>query len=312
MKSSRMKFCVVLLAAAAALAFGQQPSSGGAGAPPRFTAETKMVRLLVNVKDANGDLVGSLEKSDFSVYDCGVKQEIDAFERQTALPLSISVLIDISASTLKDIRYETTSLEKFFKALLESGNTKDAAAVYAFNDSITLLRDFTRNQSRLAGSMRNLNSVGSTALYDAIVLASEGLTDREGRHVLVIVTDGGDTGSKYLFRDAIKEAHLADAVVYPIVVVPITNDAGRNVGGENALAQIAKDTGGRTFYPSVGAQLDQSFADILRDLRRTYLLAYYPHDLPKNAPEFHPVRVEMSRKDLRPSTRAGYYGDAGR
>ncbi len=144
------------------------------------------------------------------------------------------------------------------------------------------------------------------------MLAAEGVTNREGRHVIVIVTDGGDTGSTYKYRDAIKEAHLADAVVYPIVVVPITNDAGRNIGGENALAQIATDTGGRTFYPSVGAQLDQAFGDILKDLRRTYLLAYYPRELPKEPPAFHPVRVEMSRKDLRPSARAGYYGDAGR
>jgi Ca-activated chloride channel family protein len=288
------------------------PTLAGQQDPARFKAETKMVRLLVNVKDAKGELVGSLEKSDFTVYDCGVKQEVDSFERQTAMPLSISVLIDVSGSTLKDIRYETTSIEKFFKALLNSGNMKDAAAVYSFNDSVTLLKSFTRNQGQLSGSMRNLNPVGSTALYDAIVFAAEGLNNREGRHVVVIVTDGGDTGSKYRYGDARREAHLADAVVYPIVVVPITNDAGRNTGGENALALMAKDTGGRTFYPSVGAQLDQTFAEILKDLRRTYLLAYYPHELPKDAPEFHPVQVEMSRSDLRPSTRTGYYGDAGR
>ncbi len=110
------------------------------------------------------------------------------------------------------------------------------------------------------------------------------MSNREGRHVLVIVTDGGDTTSKYRYRDAHREAHLADAVVYPIVVVPISNDAGRNVGGENALPQMAKDTGGRTFYPSVGAQLDQAFADILRDLRTQYLLGYYPRDLPRMRP----------------------------
>ncbi len=288
------------------------PTLAGQQDPARFKSQTELVRLLVNVKDAKGELVGSLEKSDFTVYDCGVKQVIDTFERQTALPLSISVLIDVSGSTLKDIHYETASLEKFFKALLGSGNEKDAAAVYAFNDSVTLLKNFTRNQGQLNGSMRNLNPVGSTALYDAIVLAAEGVSNRDGRHVVVIVTDGGDTGSKYRFPDAIKEAHLADAVVYPIVVVPITNDAGRNTGGENALALMAKETGGRTFYPSVGAQLDQTFAEILKDLRRTYLLAYYPHDLPKGAPEFHPVRVEMSRPDLRPANRTGYYGVAGR
>jgi Ca-activated chloride channel homolog len=278
----------------------------------KFKSETKMVRLLVNVKDAKGDLVGSLEKSDFTVYDCGVKQEIDAFERETMLPLSISVLIDISSSTLKDIRSETASLEKFFKALLDSGNAKDAAAVYSFNDSVTLLKDFTRNQGQLNGTLRSLNPLGSTSLYDAIVFGAEGVSNREGRHVLVIVTDGGDTTSRYRYPDAIKEVHLADAVVYPIVVVPITNDAGRNVGGENALTLIAKATGGRTFSASVGAQLDHTFAEILKDLRRTYLLAYYPRSLPKDAPRFHPVRVDMSRPDLQPSARTGYYGDAGR
>ncbi len=280
--------------------------------PPRFKVETKMVHLLVNVKDARGDLVGSLEQSDFTVYDCGVKQEIAAFERQTQLPLSISVLIDISSSTLKDFRSETTSLEKFFKALVGSGNTKDAAAVYSFNDAVTLQRDFTRNLGQLNGSLRSLNPIGSTSLFDAIYFGAEGVSNREGRHVLVIVTDGGDTTSTYRYRDAIKEVHLADAVVYPIIVVPITNDAGRNVGGEHALEQIAIDTGGRPFSASIGAQLDQTFAEILKDLRRTYLLGYYPRELPKEAPEFHPVKVQMSRPDLRPSTRTGYYGDAGR
>ncbi len=96
----------------------------------------------------------------------------------------------------------------------------------------------------------------------------------------MIVTDGGDTTSKYHYQDAIKEAHLADAVIYPIVVVPITNDAGRNIGGENALTQVAKDTGGRTFAASLGAPLDQAFADILRDLRRQFYIGYYPHGLP--------------------------------
>lgn len=304
----RPAFNRIKLGAIAALAaltlFGQQT--------PTFRAETRMVRLLVNVKDSSGDLVGSLEKSDFTVYDCGVKQQIETFERQTALPLSVSVLIDISASTLKDIASERSSLERFFKALVGSGNPKDAAAVYSFNDSITLLRDFTHNLGRLNASIRNLTSVGSTSLYDAIHFGAEGVSSQDGRHVMVIVSDGGETTSKYRYSDAVKDAQLADAVVYPIIVVPITNDAGRNIGGENALKQIAADTGGRWFYATVGAQLDRTFSDILLDLRRTYLLAYYPHELPKDAPAFHPVRVEMSRAGLRPSTRAGYYGSTGR
>jgi Ca-activated chloride channel family protein len=276
--------------------------------PQPYKVDVRLVHLLVNVKDARGELVGSLQKNDFSVYDCGVKQDIAAFEPQTDQPLSVAVLIDTSGSTFKDVREETTSIEKFFKALLGSGNNKDAASVYSFNYQVTLLKDFTRSSSALNSSIRDLKSVGGTSLFDAIVLSAQRVANRAGRHVEVIVTDGGDTTSKYHYPDAIKEAHLADAVIYPIVVVPISNDAGRNIGGENALAQVAKDTGGRTFYPSLGAPLDQAFADILRDLRRQYYIGYYPRELPPDAPAFHPVRVEMSRPDLRPSTRAGYYG----
>jgi Ca-activated chloride channel family protein len=127
--------------------------------------------------------------------------------------------------------------------------------------------------------------------------------------VIVVVTDGGDTTSNKKYRDALEAAHLADAVVYPILVVPITNDAGRNTGGEHALETIAQGTGGRVFTPSVGAQLDAAFAQILRDLRTQYLLGYYPRNLPPDTPRFHTVRVETDRKDLRPSTRSGYYSD---
>ncbi len=275
---------------------------------PPYKVDVKLVRLLVTVKDAHGELVGSLEEKDFTVYDCGVKQDISVFDQQADQPLSVSVLIDTSGSTLKDVREETTSIEKFFKALLGSGNSKDAASVYSFNYQVTLLTDFTRSRLALRSSLRDLNSVGGTSLFDAIVLSTQRIANREGRHVVVIVTDGGDTTSKYHYQDAIREAQLADAVVYPVVVVPISNDAGRNTGGENALAQVAKDTGGRTFYPSVGAPLDQAFGDILRDLRRQYFLGYYPRNLPQDAPAFHQVQVEMMRPDLRPSTRAGYYG----
>ncbi len=165
------------------------------------TSDVTTVRLgWSTLKDAHGDLVGSLESKDFTVYDCGVKQDVKVFEAQTELPLSVSVLIDISASTLIDIKYETASIEKFFKALLGSGNPKDAAAVYSFNDSVTLLKNFTRNQGQLDSSIRFLNSEGSTALYDAIVFAARGGSERMGRHVIVIVTDGGDTSSKYKYR----------------------------------------------------------------------------------------------------------------
>ncbi len=278
----------------------------------QFKSKVTTVHLLVNVKDSQGNVVGSLDSKDFSVYDCGVKQEIKAFDRQTELPLSISLLVDTSGSTFKDLAYEKTSAEKFFKALLGQGNPKDAAALYSFNQDVTEVRGFTRRTAQLTADLRTLRGDAGTSLYDAIRLASEAVGNRDGRHVLVVVTDGGDTTSKSRYADALEAAHLADAVIYPILVVPITNNAGRNTGGENALKQMAIDTGGRVFAPSVGAELDQAFTEILHDLRTQYVIWYDPQNLPKDAPRFHLVRVEMKRPDLRPQTRTGYYGEASR
>ncbi len=117
-----------------------------------------------------------------------------------------------------------------------------------------------------------------TSLYDAILLASRDIEDRPGRKVLVIVTDGGDTTSHADFQRAAEAAQLADAVIYPVLVVPITNEAGRNIGGENALTTLAERTGGRVFAPSLGAALDQAFDQIIRDLRTQYLLGFYPKE----------------------------------
>jgi Ca-activated chloride channel family protein len=296
----------------AALILGLSALRAGAQPAANYKVDVKLVRLLVNVKDSLGNVVGSLEAKDFSVYDCGVKQSIAKFDRQTELPLSISLLVDTSGSTAKDLGFEVTSADRFFKTLLGQGNPKDAAALYSFNESVFEVRGFTRQLSRLSTDLRALRPSSGTSLYDAILLASEAMGNREGRHVIVVVTDGGDTTSRIKYADALEGVHLADAVVYPIVVVPITNNAGRNTGGEHALVQIARDSGGLTFEPTVGAELDQAFADIIRDLRTQYMIAYYPQDLPADAPRFHPVHLEMKRADLRPQTRTGYYGVASR
>ncbi|HEX5432432.1 MAG TPA: VWA domain-containing protein [Bryobacteraceae bacterium] len=309
MKSPSALLALLLIPLSGQISFAQAAASQ---APPSFSVDVKLIRLLVTVKDAKGALIGSLERGDFSVFDCGVKQTISVFERQTELPLSVSILIDTSGSTYKDLRYEIASIEKFSKTLLGEGNPKDAAALYSFNYDVTLLSDFTRRAPRLKESLRTVQPGGGTSLYDAISLSARGLSNRDGRHVIVVVTDGGDTTSHLKYRDALEDAHLADTVIYPIVVVPITNDAGRNVGGEHALETMATETGGRVFVPSVGDELDRAFTQILRDLRTQYLIGYYPRNLPANAPHFHPVRVELSRADLRAITRTGYYGSSSR
>ena len=269
----------------------------------------RLVRLLATVKDSAGQLIGSLNKSDFAVYDNGVKQDVAVFERQTEQPLSVAVLVDTSASTGIELKYELDSVARFLRALIREGNPDDAAALYSFNWQVTLLSSYTRRLARLEQHLKQLRSEGGTSLYDAIYLSSEDLEGRDGRHVMVVVTDGGDTTSSKDFHAALDAAQRADTILYPVLVVPIRNDAGRNVGGENALATLAAGTGGRVFLPTVGTELDNAFADILRELRTQYLIGYYPKDLPPTKDRFHKVQVKVNSPNLRVLTRSGYYGE---
>ncbi|HLH39589.1 MAG TPA: VWA domain-containing protein [Bryobacteraceae bacterium] len=291
-----MKF--ILTFAAAAMIFGQSQ-------PARFTADVRLVRLLVNVKNAKGELVGSLEKDQFTVFDDNVRQEIKVFERYTTTPLSVAALVDTSGSTRIDWQTEVRSITKFFKALFAEGNERDAASLFTFNYDVTQQSDFTRSSKLLEDRLKYIKPEGGTSLYDAIYHAARNLQSREGRHVMVLVSDGGNTTSSKQYIEAREAAQRADAVIYPIIVVPIQNDAGRNLGGEHALQQLAADTGGRWFDATI-EELDKTFAEILRDLRAQYMIAYYPTDARKG---FHQVRVELNRPDLRATTRTGYYGE---
>jgi Ca-activated chloride channel family protein len=277
-------------------------------APPSFSVTSNLVRLLVTVRDAaTSAIVTNLGKDDFRVFDDTVEQTISVFERNTSLPLSIALLIDTSGSTNKDIAYETGSILKFLRTLKQAGNPDDALAVYSFNWQVKMDVGYTRNEQRAERALRQLHGEGGTSLYDAIYLVSSDLADRDGRHVMVVVTDGGDTTSYKKFEDAVKAAMRSEAVLYPIVVVPIENDAGRNTGGEHALETMAHATGGRTFYPAGAGQLDQAFTEILRELRTEYLLGYYPR-LPMGITNrYHAVQVTVRRPELKVITRSGYY-----
>ncbi|MGA2136633.1 MAG: VWA domain-containing protein [Bryobacteraceae bacterium] len=276
----------------------------------QIKVQVNLVRVLATVKNPAGELVGALDKDEFEVLDNGVSQQIAVFERQTDQPLSVSLMVDASGSTAKDLKYETDSVVRFLHALFAEGNPKDTVALYSFNYQVTLHNFFTHNQAPLEHSLRAIQGEAGTSLYDAIYLASHDLEPREGRKVMIIVTDGGDTTSAKDFHAALDAAQLANTSIYPVLVVPIANDAGRNLGGEHALITMAAGTGGRVFQPTLGAALDAAFTEIIKDLRTQYLLGYYPHNVPLTKNRFHRLTVRVRRPDLRVTSRNGYYGEA--
>jgi Ca-activated chloride channel homolog len=278
--------------------------------PTVFRTDVSLVHVIASVKNPKGELVGSLHKEDFEIYDNGVKQEITNFERQSSTPLSVVLLIDTSGSTAKDLKYETDSASKFLHALLSEGNPKDAVALYAFNYDVHVVRDFTHNYASLDAQLKLLHGEAGTALYDALYHAGSALEPREGRKVMVVISDGGNTTSSMDIHQALRQAQLADAVVYPVIDMPITNIAGRNTGGEHSLIFLANGTGGRTFEPGNSAEFDKAFADIISELRTQYWMGFYPHAVPPTKEPFHKLEVRVKQPDLQVSARNGYYGSA--
>ena len=219
------------------------------GQKPTFAIKVNLARLLVSVRDANGGVITTLNKEDFRVSDSGVPQDITVFERNTSLPLSVAILIDTSGSTENDLHFEEDSILRFLPAFLNAGNPADTFALFSFNWRTNMEVDYSRSRKRAERALHALHGEGGTSMYDAVYLASDTLDGRDGRHIMVLVTDGGDTTSYKKYQDALAAAQRNDVVLYPIVIVPIANDAGRNTGGEHALATMAESTGGRVFYP---------------------------------------------------------------
>jgi Ca-activated chloride channel family protein len=147
-------------------------------------------------------------------------------------------------------------------------------------------------------------------VFDAVYLAARSLDHRQGRKVMVLITDGGDTISKLDYKEAARAAEEAEAIVYSIIVVPIENSAGREIGGEHALIQLSADTGGKYYYATSMAQLDDAFRQISDELRTQYLLAYYPSQRLSNS-QFRRIQVGISgpaeASAYRVRNRAGYY-----
>lgn len=312
-RSAEILHVVFLLLALAALPLPAQFKPANPSSPPAdeqvptFSAKVSLVRVLVTVKDASGAVVINLNKTDFSAVDSGVAQQISVFERNTSVPLSVAILLDTSGSTRGSLPYETQSIRRFLGALIGAGNPDDAFEIFSFNWRTNLELDFTRNVKRADGMLKTLRGDGGTSLYDSMFLASDTLARREGRRVMVIVTDGGDTTSYKKYNDALRAAQEVDAVVYPIVVVPVNADPGRNLGGEHALETLAESTGGKAFSPQGTAALNQAFSDIIRELRTQYLLGFYPRGVPQQPRSFHSLKIMTVNPALRVASRSGYY-----
>jgi Ca-activated chloride channel homolog len=238
-----------------------------------INVDVKLVNVFVTVTDEHGAPMGGLKQDNFVLREDGREQKISVFDKESELPLSIVVAVDTSLSTRKDLPLELASARRFAKAILRP---VDGLSLFQFSELVDQVTSFTSDIRTIDRAIDRIHSGSATALFDAIYLGSQTLERRQGRKVMVVITDGGDTVSSVSYQDAVREAQQAEAIVYSVIIVPIEASAGRDTGGEHALIQISEDTGGRYFYATSGPQLDDAFRQISDELRTQYLLAYYP------------------------------------
>jgi Ca-activated chloride channel homolog len=281
---------------------------------PTIKVETRLVNVAVNVVDEHGAPVPGLTQDDFQISEDSHPQKISFFEKDSTTPLSIVLAIDASGSVLADARLEKEAAKHFINALLRD---QDELDLMDFSDTVREIVPFTNQKKEIEHGLNDLQPGDETVLYDAIYLGAQRLAatrqDAGRRRVLVLITDGVDTkGTRY--EQALEQAQRAGAMVYSMIIVPVEADAGRNTGGEHALIQMARDTGGKYYYVEDPKDLEPAFAHLSDDLRTQYVLGYYAPQNLRHDQAFRAIGVQMKDPALRGRYslryRTGYYSDA--
>ena len=317
---------VLALAVTAALpAQTPQAAPPQEGAPVAITVDVDVVSILASVRDKRGGLVANLEKNDFTVLEDGKPQTIKYFTRETDLPLTIGLLIDVSRSQENLIDIERSAASAFFSQVLRQ---KDEAFLISFGEESELLQDYTNSARLLTSAMRDLrvsSAVGGigpgpvptvgqlrgTVLYDAIyVAADEKLKTEVGRKVIVVITDGVDEGSKLPESDAIMAAQKADTVIYSVEYSDSRFYGGFGIGfgssGGAVLRKMSDETGGHSFRVDRSNPLDKVFTQLQEEMRSQYMIGYTPLNDAKDG-SYRKLEIKMANKDLKAQARKGYY-----
>ena len=300
--------------------------------------ETNLTSIFFTAADRNKRFVSTLKPEDIRVLEDGQPQQIFTFQQNVDLPLSLAILIDTSASeerTLPDLK---AAAQAFLENLIRPA--KDEVAVISFTGETTLEQSFTGSVERLRRAIdrvefvppsgyvgggvvvngtppisgTNQSLAGSTAIWDAIWVTSDEVIRDSAEHTrraIILLTDGVDTSSRMKMHEAIEHAQKVDALIYAIGI----GDRYTFNVEEGTLRKVAERTGGRAFFPSNERDLQDAFAQIQRDLREQYLVAYSPSNKARDGSyrkiEIQVITPEMREKSLKLTYRPGYFAKSG-
>jgi VWFA-related protein len=285
--------------------------------------DVDVVSLYCTVHNKQNGLVGSLTKNDFDLAEDAKPQTIKYFSKETDIPLTIGLLIDVSGSQESMIEPERQAGSQFFSSVLRK---KDVAFLISFGADSDLLQDITGTPRLLqqglgrlklntgysgptSGPVPTMSHQRGTVLYDAVYLAAHDmLASESGRKAIILITDGEDEGSKLNIKDAIEAAQKSDTIIYSILYVDRRFYGGLQIGysGESALKQMSEETGGRLFTVGGRNTLDAIFGQIQEEMRTQYLIGYTPTNSNKDG-SFRKIDLKTHDKDFKVQVRKGYY-----
>ena len=278
-----------------------------------FRAGIDVVNVGVTVTDKRGTLVSDLAPDDFEILEDGRRQAVRFFapggESATAPPLHLGLLIDVSESMGEDLAFTKTASIKFLNTLTDAADI----TVVDFDTEVRSARYSQAEFARVVERIRGKKAGGSTALYDAIGLYLDGASGQDGRKIMLLYTDGGDTRSSMSRGDLIDLLKASDATVYAIGMLEHQFGPERSVQ-RLLLQQIADITGGRAFFPTSTKELDKIYEQVVAEIRTQYTLGYVSTNTAADG-TWRKVDVKIVRRDgrdLRVRSRTGYFAASRR
>lgn len=270
----------------------------------KLKIDTDLVNLNVRVIDRNNRPVGNVGQNEFQVFENGVPQPIFSFTTEE-VPVSYGLAIDTSGS----LRSQLGQVIEAGKVIINSNKPGDETFLVRFisSDKIEQVEDFTSNKEELIDSLDSFfTEGGQTAVVDAVYVSSEHVaqykkgndSDRR-RRALIVVTDGEDRGSQYNQEDLFDRLREEDVQIY---VIGFVNELDTERGlirkssrdkAVNLINRLAKETGGRAFFPESLSDLPKIADEIVRDLRTQYVISYSPTNKARDG-SYRAIRVTVA------------------
>jgi VWFA-related protein len=269
--------------------------------------DANLVVVPVTVKDRQDRPITGLDRTAFHVFEDKLEQKIVSFSSEDA-PLSVGIVFDCSGSMSVNSGRAREAVAKF----LDTANPDDEFFLVAFSSRADLVVPFTTASEKIRDGLNATQSKGQTALLDAIHMSLQYMKKaRNGRRVLLVVSDGGDNHSRYSQRELNNVLREADVWIYAIgiyhYVSPSTSD--EEIAGPTLLTQLAEQTGGRELAADFPRDLPKMAATIGRELRNEYVLGFSPTNHASDG-KYHHIKVTLQRHSAYLSWRPGYYSPA--